>query len=201
MVPKNRENRVDSASESRTRADKNSAEETADNSASSGSAESVAPATENREQEESVSILERARDLAQRFWGTSETEDPSDVESATFSWRMLGGLLLLVVLIGSLYPTLQTFYQQDQELKSVNNNVQRLTNENAQLRAEQTWWDDDNYVRQQARSRLFYISAGDIPLTVTGLDDSSSKADASSANGQDQPEESWTTRLWSSLEQ
>ncbi|MDO5750255.1 MAG: septum formation initiator family protein [Rothia sp. (in: high G+C Gram-positive bacteria)] len=198
MVPKNRENRVDSASDSRTRADEKTADKNARESAPFAPVEST---TGTHEPEKNVSVFERARDLAQRFWGTSGAEEESDIESATFSWRMLGALVLLVVLIGSLYPTLQTFYQQDQELKSVTNNVQRLTNENAQLRAEQTWWDDDNYVRQQARSRLFYISAGDIPLTVTGLDDSSSKADASSANGQDQPEESWTTRLWSSLEQ
>ena len=60
------------------------------------------------------------------------------------------------------------YIDQDREIKQINTHISQLQQENAQLKAEQTWWNDDNYVRQQARSRLYYVNPGDTPYVVTG---------------------------------
>ena len=86
-------------------------------------------------------------------------------------------------------------------MNRVQSHISQLQQENAQLKAEQTWWNDDNYVRQQARSRVYYVNPGDTPYVVSGITADTTKADRTSANAKNAPDDAWTTKIWESLEQ
>ena len=60
--------------------------------------------------------------------------------------------------------------------------------------------DDENYVRQQARSRLFYVNEGDTPYAVTGIDSNNTQVDDTSASAKNAPDDSWTNKMWNSVE-
>ena len=92
-----------------------------------------------------------------------------------FSGRsFLTAVVVGVIALGTAYPVV-TYIDQDREIKRINTHISQLQQENAQLKAEQTWWNDDNYVRQQARSRLYYVNPGDTPYVVTGITEDSTK--------------------------
>ena len=121
------------------------------------------------------------------------------VAAHRFSGKFLGILIMIaVLLLGTAYP-LTNYVDQQREINTTRARIAELKQENVQLQAEKTWWQDDDYVRQQARSRLFYVAPGDTPYTVTGIDSDDGRADSTSASGKNAPEDSWTNKLWGSL--
>ena len=142
---------------------------------------------------------ERARRRAYRQRAEEEGY-ATPVATHMFSGRsFLMAVMVGVIALGTTYPVL-TYMDQDREMNRIHTHISQLQQENAQLKAEQTWWNDENYVRQQARSRLYYVNPGDTPYVVTGITDDSSKADKTSANAKNAPEDAWTTKVWDSLE-
>ena len=132
--------------------------------------------------------------------GREEDGYDAPVAAHMFSDRsFLTAVVVGVIALGTAYPVV-TYFDQDREIKRINTHISQLQQENAQLKAEQTWWNDDNYVRQQARSRLYYVNPGDTPYVVTGITEDSTKADGTSANAKNAPEDAWTTKIWDSLE-
>ena len=83
---------------------------------------------------------------------------------AVFRASSWWGAIIVVALLVGTYPTLNNYFTQLREIESTREHISQLQRENAQLKVEKTWWDDENYVRQQARSRLFYVNEGDTPL-------------------------------------
>lgn len=152
-----------------------------------------------RERAEQARRQERARRRARRQNGEDEGY-ATPVAAHMFSGRsFLMTVMVGVIALGTAYPVL-TYMDQDREMNRIHTHISQLQQENAQLKAEQTWWNDDNYVRQQARSRLYYVNPGDTPYVVTGITEDSTKADGTSANAKNAPEEAWTTKIWDSLE-
>lgn len=142
---------------------------------------------------------ERARRRAYRQRAEEEGY-ATPVAAHMFSGRsFLTAVMVGVIALGTTYPVL-TYMDQDREMNRIHTHISQLQQENAQLKAEQTWWNDENYVRQQARSRLYYVNPGDTPYVVTGITDDSSKADKTSANAKNAPEDAWTTKVWDSIE-
>lgn len=153
-----------------------------------------------RERQAQARREERARRRAAEQQGREEDGYDAPVAAHMFSGRsFLTTVVVGVIALGTVYPVV-TYIEQDREIKQINAHISQLQQENAQLKAEQTWWNDENYVRQQARSRLYYVNPGDTPYVVTGITEDSSKADGTSANAKDAPEEAWTTKVWNSLE-
>lgn len=127
-------------------------------------------------------------------------ESAQPVPAHTFTWAhffLLGALIFCVL---QLYKPLTTYIRQGQEIAAVEQNIASLQEEKKELEAQINWWQDDNYVRQQARSRLFYIEPGETPYLVVGADSTSTLADDTSAAAKTAPEDSWTTKLWSSVQ-
>ena len=128
-----------------------------------------------RERQAQARREERARRRAAEQQGREEDGYDAPVAAHMFSGRsFLTTVVVGVIALGTAYPVVTYI--------------------------EQTWWNDENYVRQQARSRLYYVNPGDTPYVVTGITEDSSKADGTSANAKDAPEEAWTTKVWNSLE-
>lgn len=122
------------------------------------------------------------------------------VAAHSFSGHFVTFALVLVIIALSVYSPLTSFIKQHQEIKSTKDNIATLEAEKEDLQRQVSLWEDDNYVKQQARSRLFYVEPGETPYLVVGLDPTSELADDTSAAAKTAPEDSWTTKLWGSLQ-
>lgn len=131
----------------------------------------------------------------------TSTESDTPVAAHVFSGNLLIvlGILAFIVLLS--WGSIRTFLVQRAEMKQVEQNISQLQSKNNDLSQELNLWKDDNYVKQQAKARLFYVTEGETPYMVTGTDYSSSLADDTSAVALTAPQESWTETLWGSFQE
>lgn len=123
------------------------------------------------------------------------------VAAHVFSGSLLIVLAILAFIVLLAWGSIRTFLVQQAEINQVQENISSLQVQNDRLNAELELWLDDNYVRQQAKGRLFYVSEGETPYMVTGTDYSSSLADDTSAVALTAPQDSWTETLWLSFQE
>lgn len=134
---------------------------------------------------------------------TAETpaqELGTPVAAHSFSGHFITFAIVLVIIALSVYTPLTSFIRQQNEINEAKASIAALQAEQDSLNAQVSWWQDDNYVKQQARSRLFYVQPGETPYLVVGVDSTSELADDTSAAAKTAPEDSWTTKLWGSLQ-
>lgn len=125
---------------------------------------------------------------------------PRPVAAHVFSGRFLTYLLIIGIIALSIYSPLTSFLKQQEEINQAKANIASLQAEQEELKAQVSWWKDDNYVKQQAKSRLFYVEPGVTPYLVVGLDASSDLVDDTSAAAKTAPQDSWTAKLWGSVQ-
>lgn len=148
--------------------------------------------------------LRRAR-AAKPLRAETTAETPSQelgapVAAHSFSGHFITFAIVLVIIALSVYTPLTSFIRQQNEINDAKASIAALQAEQDSLNAQVSWWQDDNYVKQQARSRLFYVQPGETPYLVVGVDSTSELADDTSAAAKTAPEDSWTTKLWGSLQ-
>ncbi|MDY6052211.1 MAG: septum formation initiator family protein [Rothia sp. (in: high G+C Gram-positive bacteria)] len=142
-----------------------------------------------------------AQSLRAKTASTAPSEGAATpVAAHAFSGHFITFAIVLVIIALSVYTPLTSFIRQQNEINDAKANIAALQTEQESLKAQVSWWQDDNYVKQQARSRLFYVEPGETPYLVVGLDSSSDLADDTSAAAKTAPEDSWTTKFWGSLQ-
>jgi cell division protein FtsB len=106
-------------------------------------------------------------------------------------------IVLVVLALGYTYPV-RVYLAQESQIGKMQA-AQALQRDKINgLDEEVTKWQDPEYVRIQARDRLFYVRPGEVPLLV--LDDPAGAArDAGKALPQAAPD-SWYDALWGSVE-
>lgn len=95
-------------------------------------------------------------------------------ESQSQSWlrsiRMSGfaGLVLaiLVLFIVVLAPGLRTLLEQRQQIADLQSAVDQQRDNVEDLKEQRARWDDQAYIRAQARDRLFYVMPGEYPYLI-----------------------------------
>ncbi|MFW0155454.1 FtsB family cell division protein [Rothia sp. P6271] len=145
------------------------------------------------------------------FFGTEKYQNYQDVNARedsdapvaahAFSGRLVAPLIIFAVILISSYAPVSTYIRQQSEIHQVESHIDALQQNHDSLQTQLSWWQDENYVKQQAKSRLYYMAEGETPYLVVGVDPSSHRADDTSAAAQSAPKESWTKGLWSSFEQ
>lgn len=125
---------------------------------------------------------------------------PAPVAARVFSARWLATLAVLIIGVLAASGTISRYFNQSAEIASVQENISSLQAENKDLKQQQSWWKDDNYVKQQAKGRLFYVNEGETPYVVVGTDFTSGIPDETSADAMTAPEDSWTKKLWDSFQ-
>lgn len=130
----------------------------------------------------------------------AEAEENTPVAAHVFSGKFLLILCALAFIVVLSWLPVRTFLSQQAEINQVKQNIDQLSQENADLQTQLSWWKDDTYVQQQAKSRLFYVKEGETPYMVTGTDISDSMADDTSAAAKTAPEQSWTATMWTSFQ-
>lgn len=159
-------------------------------------------------------VVERAEPHGSRASGSSESRDEDQlgredwedaeghrepVAARTFSGRTVLLLLVVLALVVPLAPTVHRYFAQQAEINALQQDISHLKDQQKDLKGQSDRWNDDDYVRQQARERLFYVNPGETPYVVTGKDASSSTADDSSAEATTADTPSWGENLWTSL--
>jgi cell division protein FtsB len=81
-------------------------------------------------------------------------------------------VLLVVILIGifTLAPTVQLWYEQRQKISDYQALVAQAKIELEDMEAERLRWEDEVYIRAQARDRLYFVMPGEVSFLVMDAD-------------------------------
>ena len=96
-----------------------------------------------------------------------------------------------------LAPSVRVFIEQRSAISKLQAEIAQEQAEQDELKKEIARWDDPEYIKQQARDRIFYVMPGETRYMVTGTEGlSESKEHASKAAPSDLP---WVDALWDSV--
>jgi len=112
---------------------------------------------------------------------------------------VLGTLVVLLIVL--LASPLNRYFGSRGDLNAANSQLQRDKQQLTDLQKQYQQWSDPGFIQQQARKRLQYAMPGD---TVYVVVDRGAKSDIEKtlAHGEDPAGgDSWTSRLWTSVEQ
>ena len=108
------------------------------------------------------------------------------------------GIMLIGLLLAYAYPV-RVYLSQQAEISALQAQQRAQLRHIDQLAEERAKWNDDEYIKAQARRRLHYVLPGEVPYVV--LDDAAAKRNP----GTEVPARSkdtgpWYGKLWSSIQ-
>ncbi|WP_241999053.1 MULTISPECIES: septum formation initiator family protein [Kribbella] len=113
-------------------------------------------------------------------------------------------LLVLGALIVSYAQSLRVWFDQHQQISALQQEIRDREKRVGQLDDEIARWNDDAYVRAQARQRLGWVMPGEIGYRVIGADGKPVGAPPEPAGPADPQADTqkptWYTKLWGSVE-
>ncbi|NMR28325.1 septum formation initiator family protein [Arthrobacter sp. SF27] len=125
--------------------------------------------------------------------GTGSTPVPA----RGFSGRMLALAVVLVTITILLAPSVRIFIEQRSAIAALEREIAAEQKTQSQLEKELARWEDPEYIKQQARDRIFYVMPGETRYLVTGTEGlSESEEHASVAAPSNLP---WVDALWDSV--
>jgi cell division protein FtsB len=76
--------------------------------------------------------------------------------------------LLAVILVGvfTLAPSIQIWYEQRREIADYKSLVEQSKQDLESMQQERLRWDDEVYIRAQARDRLYFVMPGEVSFLV-----------------------------------
>jgi hypothetical protein len=111
--------------------------------------------------------------------------------------------VVLLILTISYASSLRIYFSQAREISPTKAEIAERQQRISDLQGELARWNDEAYVRTQARNRLGWVVPGETGYTVVDSDGNplggGAKITAEAAPEQ-QPPDSWWSRLWGSLE-
>jgi cell division protein FtsB len=111
-------------------------------------------------------------------------------------------LLVLGALVVSYAQSLRVWFDQHQQISALQDEIRQREQRVGQLEDEITRWQDDAYVRAQARQRFGWVMPGEVGYRVIGPDGKPvgtppEVAGPTPATGRQDP--TWYTKLWGSV--
>ncbi|WP_129842222.1 septum formation initiator family protein [Streptomyces sp. RFCAC02] len=118
--------------------------------------------------------------------------------------RLTGRAAVLALVVCSLvvalaYP-LRQYIQQRSEIADQRRQAEEAADRVAELRDEKARWQDDAYVRQQARERLMYVEPGEIGYVVPDDGDDAEDAGDEPENRGAAADRPWHERMWDGVD-
>ncbi|MDR3070657.1 MAG: septum formation initiator family protein [Propionibacteriaceae bacterium] len=111
-------------------------------------------------------------------------------------------VLMLVVLFYA--PTLRIYLDEKHQIAVLEQEIRDKNSEISKLEGELARWDDPNYVRTQARSRLGWVLPGETGFRVVDENGNVLAGGAEIGDGSEDESQlvggSWIARMWGSLE-
>jgi Septum formation initiator len=111
--------------------------------------------------------------------------------------------VVLLILVISYASSLRIFFSQRHDIVSTKAEIVARQQAIEQLQAELARWNDDEYVKTEARERLGWVVPGEIGYRVVGPDGKPLGGGAeitAAAQPPEEPKDAWWSRLWGSLQ-
>ncbi|WP_185933761.1 FtsB family cell division protein [Actinobaculum suis] len=93
----------------------------------------------------------------------------------TISLRLIAVFLFAVLALIIITPTFTRYLGQQEQLRQVRAEYEDLQQRSADLEAQLAQWQDDDYVRQQARLRLGYVVPGERLYVTPGFSEATAQ--------------------------
>jgi cell division protein FtsB len=133
-----------------------------------------------------------------------EEPEPRKFHAPTITRRAFVLILVVMVLALSYANTLRIYIGQQHDLAVVEEQIRERSARIAELEDELARWNDPEYVKTQARSRLGWVMPGETGFHVVGEDGKPVaggvviESEAQSPEGEYGP--AWWSQLWGSME-
>jgi cell division protein FtsB len=117
--------------------------------------------------------------------------------------RAIALAVVLLILIISYATSLRIYFSQAHEISATRAEIAERQQRIRDLQGELARWDDEAYVRTQARERLGWVVPGETGYTVVGADGKPLGGGAqisAEAATQEPLQNSWWSKLWGSVE-
>lgn len=128
---------------------------------------------------------------------TTRTSAPRPPSRLTARAVILG-VVLLALAMSYVFP-LRIYLTQQAEISELRTSQAAQRERIAGLEAEAERWQDDDYIRIQARKRLYFVEPGEIPMITVWEEDDTGEAGQDPDQPPEEPQPWWST-LWSSVE-
>ena len=120
------------------------------------------------------------------------------------SARALVILLSAAAAIVLLMPTMSRYMDQQRSLRSAQAELERVLDHNAELERQLDLWNDEDYVKAQARHRLGYVMPGETLYVITDSEEGSAaerlEARTRQLQRQRRANTPWYVTMWDSVQ-
>jgi cell division protein FtsB len=117
--------------------------------------------------------------------------------------RAIALAVVLLILAVSYATSLRIYFAQAHEIASTKAEIAERQQRIRELQGELTRWDDEAYVRTQARERLGWVVPGETGYTVVDADGKPLGGGAkisAEAVPEEQAQNTWWSKLWGSVQ-
>jgi cell division protein FtsB len=137
---------------------------------------------------------------ARRAAGGGTAKRTTAPQPSRFTGRATVLLVIFVALaLGYTYPV-RVYLTQQADIARMESDQAAQRDRIGELTGLVAKWQDDEYVRIQARRRLFYVQPGEIPLVVLSPGAGDRPVGAGGVAGKSSGGPPWYARLWSSVQ-
>lgn len=163
--------------------------------------EHVRPESARLPRARSIERRERRRARAQtapKRMARSFVEVPKNMSPTTW----LVTLVLVIFLAVSIANPLRNYFEQRAELAQLNQEIEAQEKEKAELTSELNRYRDEDYIKEQARTRLGLIEPGESAYRIISpkihADELGTESEEGS-NGESEGNRDWYAQLWDSI--
>lgn len=140
--------------------------------------------------EESDAAIEQALPPAPRLLGS---------RALGVTWRLLILAVVVAAIAITLAQSLRVYFAQRQEIAQFRVEIQASNEEIAGLEDQLARWEDPDFVRAEARSRLGWVMPGEVGYRVIGADGEALGGDSAVLAAEEAPTGLWWERVWGSV--
>ncbi len=115
------------------------------------------------------------------------------------TWRLLILAVVVALIAITLAQSLRVYFAQRQEIAQFRAEIQNSRDEIAELEDQLARWEDPDFVRAEARSRLGWVMPGEVGYRVIGVDGEALGGDPDVLASEAEPTGLWWERVWGSV--
>lgn len=117
----------------------------------------------------------------------------------TFNGRLIALVVVATIILFLAAPTAKIYMDQRSQIAQLQRTIAEEERHQDELKKQERLWNDDSYVEQQARERMFYVRPGESAYVVVGAQDVSGETVTSSAEQVEAGRPAWADGLWNSV--
>ncbi len=115
------------------------------------------------------------------------------------TWRLLILAVVIAAIAITLAQSLRVYFAQRQEIAQFRVQIASSSDEIAGLEDQLARWEDPDFVRAEARSRLGWVMPGEVGYRVIGADGEALGGDPDVLAAEQGPTGPWWERVWGSV--